>query len=171
MATGERTLTMSGEETNLRVLQPSHKQPVTGDVFAMQLPGGHFLFGRVVSTEAVIGPMKDAILIYIYDCQFDSRNVPSRAELSPRRLLVSPIMTNRLPWTKGYFETVAHWPIEAGDLLPQHCFLSAARGVYFDEKGNQLPGPIEPVGDWGLHSYRTIDDEISDALSLARTTD
>ncbi len=100
--------------------------------------------------------------------RFDSKEPPSRSELSPDRLLVSPMMTSRLPWSKGYFETVAHWPLKPDDVLPQHCFLSAARGRYFDEKGNELPGPIEPVGDYGLHSYRTIDDAMSGALGFDR---
>lgn len=42
-------------------------------------------------------------------------------------------------------------------MLPRLCFLSAV-GRYFDEQGNELTEPIEPVGDRGLHSYRTIDD-------------
>lgn len=157
--------------TNLRVLKPSRKKPRAGDLFVMQLPDERYLFGRVVSTDAEIGPMKDVILVYVYRQRFDSKDAPPRSELSPERLLVSPIMTNRLPWSKGHFETVEHWPLEAGDVLPQHCFLSAARGRYFDEKGNELPGPVEPVGDWGLHSFRTIDDEISDALGLERAPD
>ncbi len=78
------------------------------------------------------------------------------------------MMTNKLPWSKGYFQTVDHWPLEPGDLLRQHCFLSGARARYFDEAGNELPGPVEPVGDYGLHSFRTIDDAVSDALGIDR---
>jgi len=52
------------------------------------------------------------------------------------------------------------------DLVAQHCFLSAGRGRYFDEDFNELPGPVEPCGDWGLHGYRTLDDEVSDALGI-----
>lgn len=162
---------MAEVQTNLRVLKPSRKKPAAGDLFVMQLPDERYLFGRVITTDAVIGPMKDVILIYVYRPRFESREVPARSELSADRLLVSPMMTNRLPWSKGYFETVAHWPLEPGDVLPQHCFLSSAVGRYFDEKGNELTGPIEPVGDRGLHSYRTLDDEISDALGFDRVPD
>lgn len=159
-------------QTNLRVLRPSRKAPRAGDVFVMQLPDDRFTFGRVVSTEAMAGPsMRGAILIYVYRPRFDSKALPERSELSPDQLLVSPMMTNRLPWSKGYVETVAHWPLEPDDALPQHCFLSAARGRYFDEKGNELPGAIEPVGDYGLHSYRTIDDAVSEALGFDRVPD
>ena len=97
-------------------------------------------------------------------------DVPERSALSAGELLVSPMMTNRLPWSKGYFETVAHWPIEPGDVLEQHCF-QRWDGRYLDEWGNDLSGPVEPVGDYGLHSFRTIDDEISDALGFERAPD
>jgi hypothetical protein len=168
MASQERVVTVAEVETNLRVLKPSRKKPMAGDLFVMQLPDERYLFGRIISTDAMIGPMKDVILIYVYRPRFDSKELPERTQLSADRLLVSPMMTNRLPWSKGYFETVAHWPLQPGDVLPQHCFLSSDVGRYFDEKGDELPGPIEPVGDWGLHSYRTIDDEVSDALGIAR---
>jgi hypothetical protein len=88
--------------------------------------------------------------------------------MRPDRLLVSPIMTNRLPWTRGYFETLANVPLEVGDVLPRHCFLSASRGRYFDDAGNELAGAIEPVGDYALHSFSTIDDQISDKLGIPR---
>ncbi|QGQ21151.1 hypothetical protein GC089_16365 [Cellulomonas sp. JZ18] len=153
--------------TNLRVLKASRKKPRAGDLFVMQLPDGSHLFGRVISTDAQAGPsMPGAVLIYVYRQRFPGKDVPDRSALSRDHLLVSPMMTNHLPWSKGYFETVAHRPLEPGDVLPQHCFLSAARGRYFDERGNELPGPIEPVGDYGLHSYRTIDDAVSEALGL-----
>lgn len=51
-------------------------------------------------------------------------------------------------------------------MLAQHCFLSASRGRYFDENGADLGGGVEPVGDYGLHSYRTIDDQLSHALGI-----
>ena len=152
--------------TNIRVLKPSRQAPRAGDVFVMQLPDDRFVFGRVVSTEAMAGPsMPGAILIYVYRPPSDVAE-PDRSALTPDRLLVSPMMTNRLPWSRGYFQTVAHWPLEPGDVLPQHCFLDASRGRYFDEAGKELAGAVEPVGDYGLQSFRTIDDEVSGALGI-----
>lgn len=171
LAPSQRVVVMGDVATNLRVLKPSRKKPQAGDLFAMQLPDERFLFGRVVTTEARVGPMEGVILIYVYRPRFDSKDVPERSALSVERLLVSPMMTNRLPWSKGYFETVAHWPIDPGDVLEQHCFFSPGMARYFDEWGNDLPGPVEPVGDRGLHSFRTIDDEISDALGFERVPD
>lgn len=116
-------------------------------------------------------PDAGAILLYVYRPRFDSKVVPERSELSRDQLLVSPMMANRLPWSKGYFETVVHWPLDPDDVLPQHCFLNAACGRYFDEKGNELPDPIGPVGDYGLHSDRAIDDAVSAALGFDRAPD
>jgi hypothetical protein len=106
-------------------------------------------------------------LIYVYRHRASSKEL-DHAVVEPEDLLLPPLFINRLPWSKGDFETVAHWPLDPGDLRSQHCFLSAARGRYLDEKGDELPGSIEPVGDWGLHSYRTVDDAISDAFGIAR---
>ena len=161
-------------DTNLRVLKPSRKKPAVGDIFAMQLPDETFLFGRVVSTEAqwtLAAGADPALLIYIYRVRSEAKVLPERSVLGPENLLVSPIMTNRLPWSRGYFEVIGNLPPVPGELLKQHCFLSASRGKYFDDSGNELPGAVEPVGDRALHSFRTIDDQISDALGLARVPD
>ncbi len=71
-------------------------------------------------------------------------------------------------WSRGYFEILANVPLTADDVLVQHCFRSASRGRYFDEHGNELPGLAEPIGDHGLYSFRTIDDQVSDALGIDR---
>ena len=111
--------------------------------------------------------MPGAYLIYIYRHRSDDMQ-PDPAELHRDGLLLPPLFINRMPWTKGYFRTVANWSLSHDDLVAQHCFLSAGRGRYFDEDFNELPGPIEPCGDWGLNSYRTLDDEVSDALGMPR---
>jgi len=60
---------------------------------------------------------------------------------------------------------VTNRPLSTGDRLDQHCFKDT-RGWYFDEARNRLESPVPPVGQWGLHSYRTIDDENSKALGI-----
>lgn len=150
---------------NLAVLQKSRK-PQVGDIFAMLPPDGAFLFGRVISTTASFGGKPIATLIYIY--QPRSRSADEIPELSPRQLLLPPILTNTLGWSRGYFQRVARRPLEAQDVLEQHCFqggFGKQRG-YFDERGRRLPGPVEPVGVTGLASYRSIDDAVSRALGL-----
>jgi hypothetical protein len=159
---------MADVQTNLRVLKPSRAKLRVGDVFAMLPPDDMFLFGRVILADLPRGraPMPGANLIYVYRHRSSSKE-PDRAALDPEGLLLPPLFINRLPWSKGYFETVAHWPLDKDDLLPRHCFRDWT-GDYVDESGERLPGPSEPCGDYGLHSYRTVDDEISDALGLER---
>lgn len=155
--------------TNMRVLQPSRVKPRQGDVFVLGV-GERFLYGRVVSTQAMAGwSMPGSILIYLFRTESPVTDLPDRSVLGTDNLLVSPMMTNKLPWSRGYFQTVANLPLADGEVLPRHCFQSTA-GRYFDEVATELPGPIEPCGDWGLHSFRTIDDEVSDTLLIPRAS-
>jgi hypothetical protein len=73
-----------------------------------------------------------------------------------------------MPWTKSYFQNVAHEPIESDDLLDRHCFWDAVRRVYRDETGTISSSRSEPCGEWGLGSFRMIDDLVSDALGITR---
>ncbi len=162
---------MAAPATNLRILRPSRKALQPGDVFAVQLPDLTYRFGRVIRTDAtwtLANDAEPAVLIYLYKTESNEAGLPSRDELRPDRLLVPPMLTNRLPWSRGYFQAIGHRPLNEQDVLPRHCFLSGARGTYFDDYGQPLPGPIEPVGDYGLHSFRTIDNAISDALLIPR---
>ena len=153
---------------NLAVLKKTRRAPEAGDIFVMQPPDGQFLFGRVVDTNADPLGVGGAVLIYVYRVRATAKTpVP---ELLRGQLLVPPMMTNKQPWTKGYFEHVENRPLSVMDRLPQHCFKDS-RGWYFDQVGTRLAGPVEPVGQWGLHSFRTIDDEVSKALGIPLSPD
>ncbi len=155
---------MEEVRTNLRVLRPSRKRRRPGDIFVYKMPDGLFRFGRLIATDA--SPLGvPANLVYFY--RRASHSAQPVAGVSPHELLVPPVITNQKPWTLGYFEVVESRPLESCDRLLRHCFRDT-RGQYFDEHGNQLPERLEPCGEWGLHSYRTIDDLLSDALGLAR---
>lgn len=174
MANESRLSKTKKVRTNLRVLKRSNKAPQRGDVFAMQLPSGEFLFGRVIVANAHRGhaPMPGANLIYVYD-QRSGSLPPDLAQLLPGRLLVPPLWTNRLPWTKGYFQTVRNQPLGEFDVLRQHCFQEPALSPgavrpFVDQTGRRLSNRVEPCGEWGLVSYRWIDDHISDALGIPR---
>jgi hypothetical protein len=163
LAQGERVLTM-----NLTVLKRTRRSPEPGDIFVMHPPDGQYLFGRVIDTDANPLGVGGGILIYIYRIRSATKTpIP---ELVREQFLVPPIMTNKQPWTKGYFEHLENRSLAPMDRVPQHCFKDT-RGWYFDQAGNRLSGPSEPVGQWGLHSYRTIDDEISKALGIPLAPD
>lgn len=163
---------MSVVVTNMRVLQPSRKGLAAGDLFVLQMPDDLYSFGRVIRTDARIGTMDKVILLYIYKPRFETKAPPPRAALSPDDLLIPPVLTNRLPWSRGYFEVVERRPLEAGEVLSPHCFRVAGPArIYYDEACNRLPEPVEPVGDYLLESFRTIDDRISHALDFPRAPD
>lgn len=156
---------------NMQVLKKSRTKPKRGDVFALQILDFEFIFGRVISTDAEIGPVDGMVLLYIYDSRSASKNeIPP---LEKHRLLIPPTMINYLPWSRGYFENVGHSPLEESDILPVHCFENTSfRDVrYFDEHNNRLKKRIEPCGGYGLSSFRTIDDKISTALGVPRAVD
>ena len=155
---------MSAATTNLQILKRSTKRVQPGDVFVLHPDSRPYLFGRVIRTNATIGPI-EGILIYIYKTpSSDPLHVPT---LRRDDLLIPPVITNRLPWSRGYFQTVLSAPLTRWDTLTVHCFKDI-RGYYFDDSGHRLSGPIEPVGQYGLHSFRTIDDAVSDALGIPR---
>lgn len=149
---------------NLAVLQPSRRVLENGDIFAMQLHDRLYLHGRVVDTEALAeSGMSSCVLVYIYSNRSQlKRNIPRP---SPKKLLLPPLITNRLPWTRGYFEFLENRKLTPGDVLPQHCF-ATSDDEYFDEKNRRLPEPVEPVGQAGLHSLKSIDDAVSQALGI-----
>jgi hypothetical protein len=156
---------------NLRVIKPTRKAPRAGDLFRLSPQDGRYLFGRVISTEAVAGPMTGLNLIYIYRPERGAdEDAPGDEELTTGALLVPPIMTNRLPWSRGFFETIDRRQLGERDRLRVHTFRDS-RGWWFDDHGNRLDRPVGPVGDRGVHSFRTIDDLVSDALGIPRAPD
>jgi hypothetical protein len=157
------------EQTNLRVLKKTRRSPEVGDVFAMQLSDLGFLFGLVVKANVKQGqaPMPGANLIYVFRVRAD-RLSPDLVMLRPDQLLLPPIWTNALAWSRGRFQTVAKVEIDATRVLPGHCFWRVANSRYVDEFGEPVGTRTEPCGDWGLVSYRWIDDRISDALGIPR---
>lgn len=166
---------MSGD-ANLEMLTPSRKRLNVGDVFALKPKGHPYYFGRVIRLDA-IGLAGGAILIYIYNAKSDDKG--SIPVLDKRHLLIAPTMINRLPWSRGYFETVANLPLSDEDILHPHCFEDDWRHVLFpgspiiyrDEYGNRLPGRTEPCGIYGLGSFRTVDDDVSEALGIPLAPD
>lgn len=162
---------MTDINTNMRVLKPSRKKPHFGDLFALQMPDDKYSFGRVISTEAVIGPMNGCILICVYRSRTATLQPPDSSELGKTYLLVPPMMTNRLPWSRGYFMTIAQSPPGEYEVLDRHCFWSQNRGRHYDEHRNELSTVVRPVGEYALKSFRTIDDAISDVLGFARVAD
>lgn len=153
------------ERTNLRVLRPSRKRLSEGDVFVFQPGDDRYFFGRIIKLDVSVGGFPNGILVYLYNAS--SSNKHSIPKLDRSDLLLPPLATNHLPWSRGYFEVVTTEPLKDANVLPAHCFRSST-GRCYDEMGNQVAVPVEPVGEFALQSYRSIDDLVSDAIGIPK---
>jgi Immunity protein 26 len=156
---------------NFKRLRPSRAKIASGDIFTMRLPDGRYVFGRVVRTDAnCFGP--NCILVYVFRYLSPGPDPPAR--LLVKDLLIPPTTINRLGWSRGYFLTVGRRPFEDGERLSNHYFRDVRRGrsgetLYVDENGKPLGRPPRGalVRRAGLGNYRTVDDDVSDALGIA----
>lgn len=147
-------------------LTQSRKKVHSGDVFAMRFDEGPFVFGRVIE-ESVPLFGYGALLLYVYDDVRSSPD-PDIEFMVPDRLLLPPVMTNRLGWRHGYFETVGHADLREVDKLPRHCFQNLQQPPrYFDDSGLETTR-TEPCGKWALTSYLGIGMMVDHALSAQR---
>ena len=148
----------------MQVLKRTRRKICQGDIFVFKLNHENiFRFGRVIKESVKIGGFDNLILVYIYKAVSPSKeNIPF---LNPCELLIPPFATDRMPWTSGYFENIESRPLVSGETLSKHHF-KAFGGRFFDDDGNPVTSPNEPIGTWGLHSIRSIDNEISDALGI-----
>jgi hypothetical protein len=127
------------------------RDPGIGDVFVVR---GRGLLGRVVSTDAVVGPTHGCMLVYVY------RN----GSLSRDALLLPPLLTTRAPFLRDLFERRESRPLQPGDAFEVHCFRDPA-GRLLDELGRPLDAapPGVPVGQ-----HRLLDAEaVAAALAAA----
>ncbi|WP_281176596.1 immunity 26/phosphotriesterase HocA family protein [Spirillospora albida] len=157
----------------MEIISPSRRKQKVGDIFTFKVPAvDQYLFGRVIRIDIPLGdaPMPGCLLIYVYDVRSKSK-APVPDGLTPDRLLIAPAFINRQPWQKGYFETIENRPVESQDKLPVHCFHDPVKKQYVTDTQEVLKGCVEPCGSYGLHSYLTIDDEISKALGVPLSDD
>lgn len=159
---------MEQPEINLEIIGKSRKRLLPGDIFVLKPKGHSFLFGRIVSVDADCGFGKGALLVYIYAKSAEEKfNIP---RLDKTDLLLPPLFTNRLGWSRGYFQVIGNNKIEKNDVFLVHSFRHPSKGCYFDEYGETLSEPGSPTGVYGLHSYKSIADEVTKALGLPRAS-
>ena len=160
---------------NFDVLQPSRKKLAPGDVFVMRYRELGYIFGRVIDVDMSghpHSPLPGCNLIYIYDVRSPRAELDG-IELRRDRLLVAPLFVNRLPWSRGYFQTIARGDLAASDILDRHCYDASFqhRMLFVGDNYTELDEVFEPCGVWGVHSYLTVDYEVSAALGLPPPTD
>ena len=157
---------------NFQVQTPSRKRLKVGDIFVMKMLDKGYLFGRVVCVDALGSKMVfgepgtgKMNVVYIYKGLHENKEpIP---DLRKEDLLIPPMVTNRLAWSRGYFETVESRELEEDDLYHPHCFAASKRSTkFYDEYGNRLDREYPPIGQAGLTGYIGIDLYVSKALGL-----
>ncbi|WP_374192234.1 Imm26 family immunity protein [Microbacterium sp. SD291] len=154
---------------NLEFLQRSRHHPVDGDIFEMQISGGPRLLGRVAAADirdSNRAPMPASNLIYVFRPGVE---IDDMVRIRPEDLLLAPIFTNRMGWTRGYFRHLENRPLGPDGTLSQLCFWDAFLKAYVDGNRRRVTAKSEPCGSWALVSYLWIDDHVSDALGIPRS--
>src|SRR5688572_2381109 len=129
----------------------TRKRRKPGDLFVYLMPDGKYRFMRFVSDSSHSGMGAPANLLYFYDRAQGFQGRPPRDAFTPPRLLIPPQLTNNLGWVRGWFNFVDHWQLQEGEVFPRHCFRSELfADRYFDEHGNRVEEPFEPLGSWGF---------------------
>jgi hypothetical protein len=154
---------------NLKQLDIKAKRPRVGDVFRMNLPSKGWLWGRVVAIDAKCGSMENCTMLYIYSSVHKSKN--DKPVLSPPKLLIGPVLTNNRLFSMKYAEIVENVSITTDQRLAKNQFKSPFGDTYYDEYNNVITPLPGPCGDRGLGSYRTLDDQVSEALGVPLAPD
>lgn len=151
----------------LRRMKGQRRDLLPGDVFTFQLDSdGLYRFGRVVMMGEMTREARfhgDA-MVYLYE-PAHAEPKPDHSLLTPDRLLVPPDFVTKWFWTKGYFRTVDHRPLEPADLLAQHCFYDAYSEWYVDEHDKRLDKRYEPCGMFALPLYEFLEEKIDAAVA------
>jgi len=155
------------EDIGLIPMTPSRKYLKEGDVFLIQPVRDVFYCGKVIclhveSRDSFVNGMN---LIYIYDRHSDGRTVPADLDAAP--LLIAPAVINRLPWSRGYFETIGNVPVTERERSLSFGFRDW-RGAFVDLKGEPLAQEPLYWSSYGLSSYAVIGAEVQKALNARR---
>jgi hypothetical protein len=151
----------------LRRMKGQRRELELGDVFVFHLDqDDSYRFGRIVKMGETTPEARfpgDA-LVYLYAPAF-AEPKPDYELLTPDSLLMAPEFVIKWMWTKGYFHTVDHRPLEPGDLLTQHCFYSAHYEGYVDENDRRLDRRYEPCGRFSLPIFEWLEEQIDAAVA------
>ena len=157
---------MSIEEINLENLGGTRKNIKSGDVFVFKPKKHPYYYGVVINSDASIFTAKGLLHIQFFNLNSENGNsVPD--DLHCAKLLIPPILTNKLGWRKGYFKTIGN--VDIKDFISvQNAAFFYYNGKIFDDSSNQLPSPksIEETGSFAITSYLNIDNLISLALEI-----
>lgn len=152
------------EFTELIPMGKSRKPPKEGDVFLVQPFSRVYYYGKVIRThlESADSCVRGMNLIFLYDRRADGRDIPD--ELGGGDFLIPPVIINRLPWSRGYFETVGNAPVTEDEKNASYGFWSFQKKRFVDVGGVPLARKPRCWSDYGLASYAVVGEKIQAAL-------
>lgn len=152
------------EFTELIPMGRSRKAPKEGDVFLVQPFPQAYYCGKVIRTqlESKDSCVRGMNLIFLYDKRTDGQTLPHR--LDGEELLIPPVIINRLPWSRGYFETVGNAPVTQRERSLSYGFWSFREKRFVDVQGLPLDREPRYWSDYGLAGYALVGEKIQAAL-------
>jgi hypothetical protein len=141
----------------------SYKNPVPGDLFIFRTdnPKCSIGIGCVVIVDAKCLFYENCIIIYIYDEWISTIEDLNESNLKKDKLLLPPIIIDKSPWTKGYFQTIKNLELTDEDIFINHCF-KHINGKYYDEYANELSEPLNLVGSASICYIGEIERRINE---------
>ncbi|MCC7390711.1 MAG: hypothetical protein IT431_18340 [Phycisphaerales bacterium] len=150
----------------LAKLSRSKRTPKSGDIYRLRLEDGRWFLGRVVLTGMPDSPgseSNDHILLYLFRTEYDgTASVPERLPVA--ELLCAPVLVGEEMLEGGLFEHIESRDFKHGERLDRHCFAYLSGATYYDEYGQELSGPFEPVGAFSSTLDAGIEARIASAL-------
>ena len=145
-------------------MNKSRKKPCIGDVFVLQPVSGTFYFGKVIQADLQSDNsfIRGMFLVYIYDYKSTEKEIVTDFENSD--FLIAPMIINKQPWLKGYFETIGNVPVSLQEQNVDYGFWDVMKKHYVDIKGKVLDTPPKFHSIYGLGSYGIVTKEVFKAL-------
>lgn len=142
---------------------------VTGDLFYVEYSKIGKIVGLVASADALISESATGTLVYFFGRDVSAQLVAEPTRVASRSLddlLIGPVVTNRLGWSRGYFQTFSR--VDMGECEMPVVSLEKYGGALFDVDGNRISESraVAPYALRGTEAYTRIDDLISDALKI-----
>ena len=152
----------------LIVMKKSRKNPCEGDVFCIQPLEGIFYFGKVIKANMENTDMHGHTLIFIYDIYSNDKNTMLNFE--NKEFLISPIIVNKQPWIKGYFETLYNTSVLEYEKKIDYGFLNVFKNIikeekeYLDIDGNVMEHVPRYYDMYALGSYGIVGKNVQKAI-------
>jgi hypothetical protein len=142
-------------------------QPKPGDGFSVRLSDETCLAGCVVKDNAVVGPFRNVLLVYVFKPNFHPV-VDAFGLVLDKVLLLPPLLTNLSPWQDGVFQVVDQRMLDGVKIPHRHVFMNRLNKRYFDEFGEPVEQGASCVGDFSLKLGPGIKKEIEMVINDLR---